>query len=123
MDLVDPLNRLELHEDASLDQQIRFVLADHHAIVMDFERLRLFDTQPTLLDLVREGIGWFEGTGSAPARVPLSVTSGFSAGYAGTTTPGQVTICQIQARRCGSFSSPVSDVEIEKVMHGPVLSL
>jgi SpoIID/LytB domain protein len=45
-----------------------------------------------VVDLVREGIGWFEGTGSPPARVPLSVTSGFSAGYAGTTTPGQVTI-------------------------------
>ena len=45
-----------------------------------------------VVDLVREGIGWFEGAGSAPARVPLSVTSGFSAGYAGTTTPAQVTI-------------------------------
>ncbi|HYU03276.1 MAG TPA: hypothetical protein VEL02_05465, partial [Jatrophihabitantaceae bacterium] len=45
-----------------------------------------------VVDLVREGIGWFEGAGSPPARVPLSVTSGFSAGYAGTTTPGQVTI-------------------------------
>ncbi|HEY6204045.1 MAG TPA: SpoIID/LytB domain-containing protein, partial [Candidatus Limnocylindria bacterium] len=45
-----------------------------------------------VVDLVREGIGWFEGTGSPPARVPLSVTSGFTAGYAGTTTPAQVTI-------------------------------
>ncbi|MGH2491139.1 MAG: SpoIID/LytB domain-containing protein, partial [Candidatus Limnocylindria bacterium] len=45
-----------------------------------------------VVDLVREGIGWFEGTGSPPALVPLSVTSGFNAGYAGTTTPGQVTI-------------------------------
>ncbi|MEP6694839.1 MAG: hypothetical protein ABJB39_09355, partial [Chloroflexota bacterium] len=45
-----------------------------------------------VVDLVREGIGWFEGAGSPPARVPLSVTSGFSAGYAGTTTPAQVTI-------------------------------
>jgi SpoIID/LytB domain protein len=45
-----------------------------------------------VVDLVREGIGWFEGTGSRPARVPLSISSGYSAGYAGTTTPGQVTI-------------------------------
>ncbi|HUG05592.1 MAG TPA: SpoIID/LytB domain-containing protein [Candidatus Limnocylindria bacterium] len=45
-----------------------------------------------VVDLVREGIGWFEGTGSPPARVPLTVTSGLSAGYAGTTTPGQATI-------------------------------
>jgi SpoIID/LytB domain protein len=45
-----------------------------------------------VVDLVREGIGWFEGTGSPPARVPLSVTSGLTAGYAGTTTPAQVTI-------------------------------
>src|SRR5207247_3538320 len=45
-----------------------------------------------VVDLVREAIGWFEEPGSPPARVPLSVTSGFSAGYAGTTTPGQVTI-------------------------------
>ena len=45
-----------------------------------------------VVDLVREGIGWFEGADSQPARVPLSVTSGFSAGYAATTTPGQVTI-------------------------------
>jgi len=49
-------------------------------------------TYTPVVDLVREGIGWFEGTGSPPARVPLTVTSGFSAGYAGTTTPGQVTI-------------------------------
>jgi SpoIID/LytB domain protein len=49
-------------------------------------------TYTLVVDLVREGIGWFEGAGSPPARVPLSVTSGFSAGYAGTTTPGQVTI-------------------------------
>jgi hypothetical protein len=45
-----------------------------------------------VVDLVREGIGWFEATGSAPARVPLSVTSGLNAGYLATTTPGQVTI-------------------------------
>lgn len=45
-----------------------------------------------VVDLVREGIGWFEGTGSPPARVPLSVTSGLNAGYLATTTPGQVTL-------------------------------
>jgi SpoIID/LytB domain protein len=45
-----------------------------------------------VVDLVREGIGWFEGAGSPPARVPLGVTSGFSAGYLATGTPGQVTI-------------------------------
>ncbi len=45
-----------------------------------------------VVDLVREGIGWFEGTGSPPARVPLSVSSGLNAGYLATTTPGQVTI-------------------------------
>jgi hypothetical protein len=36
-----------------------------------------------VVDLVREGIGWFEGIGSPPARVPLNITSGFTAGYAG----------------------------------------
>ena len=45
-----------------------------------------------VVDLVREGVGWFEGTGSPPARVPLTVTSGLNAGYLATTTPGQVTI-------------------------------
>ena len=45
-----------------------------------------------VVDLVREGIGWFEGAGSPPARIPLSVTSGLNAGYLATTTPGQVTL-------------------------------
>jgi stage II sporulation protein D len=45
-----------------------------------------------VVDLVREGIGWFEAAGSPPARVPLTVTSGLNAGYLATTTPGQVTI-------------------------------
>jgi SpoIID/LytB domain protein len=45
-----------------------------------------------VVDLVREGIGWFEGPDSQPARVPLTVTSGLNAGYLATTTPGQVTI-------------------------------
>jgi len=45
-----------------------------------------------VVDLVREGVGWFEAAGSPPARVPLAVTSGFNAGYLATTTPGQVTI-------------------------------
>jgi len=45
-----------------------------------------------VIDLVREGLGWFADTGAQPARIPLSVTSGLSAGYGATTTPGQVTI-------------------------------
>ncbi len=45
-----------------------------------------------VIDLVREGIGWFADGGAPAARVPLSITSGLSAGYGPTTTPAQVTI-------------------------------
>ena len=49
-------------------------------------------TYTLVVDLVREGIGWFESLGSTPARIPISVTSGLNAGYLATTTPGQVTV-------------------------------
>ncbi len=49
-------------------------------------------TYTLVIDLVREGIGWFADGGSPPARITFGVTSGLSGGYAATTTPGQVTI-------------------------------
>ncbi len=49
-------------------------------------------TYTLVIDLVREGIGWFADGGSPPARITFSVTSGLSGGYGATTTPGQVTI-------------------------------
>jgi len=44
------------------------------------------------VDLVREGIGWFEDGGSPTGRIALNVTSGLNGGYGASTTPGQVTI-------------------------------
>ncbi len=45
------------------------------------------------VEMVREGVGWFSQLGGTPAvRIPLAVTSGLSAAYGATTTPGQVTI-------------------------------
>jgi stage II sporulation protein D len=45
-----------------------------------------------VVDLVREGVSWFEGLGSQPFRQTFSVTSGLVAGYGATTTPQQATI-------------------------------
>jgi peptidoglycan hydrolase-like amidase len=45
-----------------------------------------------VVDLVREGIGWFQDGGSPVGRIALTITSGLNAGYLATTTPGQVTI-------------------------------
>ncbi len=59
------------------------------------------------IDLVREGIGWFAGTGSQQGRVALTVTSGLGGGYAATTTPGQVTI------------GAVVDLTVQVVNYGP----
>jgi SpoIID/LytB domain protein len=44
------------------------------------------------IDLVREGISWFQFLGSQPFRQSLVVTSGLAAGYGATTTPQQATI-------------------------------
>jgi SpoIID/LytB domain protein len=59
------------------------------------------------IDLVREGIGWFQDGGSALARTPFTVTSGLAGGYAATTTPGQVTI------------GAVIDLSVTVVNYGP----
>jgi SpoIID/LytB domain protein len=45
-----------------------------------------------VIDLVREGVSWFEFLGSVPSRQLVSVTSGLSAGYGASTTPQQATI-------------------------------
>jgi peptidoglycan hydrolase-like amidase len=45
-----------------------------------------------VVDLVREGIAWFQGLGSQPFRQSFAVTSGLSAGYGASTTPQQATI-------------------------------
>lgn len=45
-----------------------------------------------VIDAVREGVAWFSSTGTTPVRLPLPVTSGFSAGYGASTTPAQATI-------------------------------
>ncbi|MGH2471312.1 MAG: SpoIID/LytB domain-containing protein [Candidatus Limnocylindria bacterium] len=45
-----------------------------------------------VIDLVREGVSWFESLGSRPFRQTFTVTSGLSAGYGATTTPQQATI-------------------------------
>src|SRR5256886_11208712 len=49
-------------------------------------------TYTLVLDLVREGISWFQFLGSQPFRQTISVTSGLNAGYGLTTTPQQATI-------------------------------
>jgi peptidoglycan hydrolase-like amidase len=45
-----------------------------------------------VIDLVREGVSWFQGLGSQPFRQNFAVTSGLVAGYGATTTPQQATI-------------------------------
>ena len=49
-------------------------------------------TYTLVIDLVREGLSWFQFLGSQPFRQTISVTSGLSAGYGLTTTPQQATI-------------------------------
>ena len=49
-------------------------------------------TYVVAIDLVREGISWFQFLGSQPFRQSLVVTSGLAAGYGATTTPQQATI-------------------------------
>jgi peptidoglycan hydrolase-like amidase len=49
-------------------------------------------TYTLVVDLVREGISWFQGLGSQPFRQSFAVTSGLLAGYGATTTPQQATI-------------------------------
>ena len=49
-------------------------------------------TYVLVIDLVREGVSWFQFLGSQPFRQSLVVTSGLDAGYGATTTPQQATI-------------------------------
>ncbi len=49
-------------------------------------------TYTLVVDLVREGVSWFQGLGSQPFRQSFTVTSGLNAGYGATTTPQQATI-------------------------------
>ena len=49
-------------------------------------------TYTLVLDLVREGVSWFQFLGSQPFRQSVVVTSGLAAGYGATTTPQQATI-------------------------------
>jgi stage II sporulation protein D len=49
-------------------------------------------TYTLVIDLVREGVSWFQGLGSQPFRQSFSVTSGLNAGYGASTTPQQATI-------------------------------
>src|SRR5439155_261936 len=49
-------------------------------------------TYTLVIDLVREGVSWFQFLGSQPFRQAVSVTSGLMAGYGLTTTPQQATI-------------------------------
>jgi stage II sporulation protein D len=49
-------------------------------------------TYTLVVDLVREGVAWFQTLGSQPFRQSFAVSSGLNAGYGGTTTPQQATI-------------------------------
>jgi stage II sporulation protein D len=49
-------------------------------------------TYTLVVDLVREGVAWFQTLGAQPFRQSFAVTSGLNAGYGGTTTPQQATI-------------------------------
>ncbi|HET7701095.1 MAG TPA: SpoIID/LytB domain-containing protein [Candidatus Limnocylindria bacterium] len=64
-------------------------------------------TYTLVIDLVREGIGWFADGGSPPARITFSVTSGLNGGYGASTTPAQVTI------------GAVIDLSVTVVNYGP----
>ncbi|MGH2499286.1 MAG: SpoIID/LytB domain-containing protein, partial [Candidatus Limnocylindria bacterium] len=44
------------------------------------------------VEAVREGVAWFSGLGVPAARLNLSVTSGFNAGYGASTTPAQAAL-------------------------------
>ena len=49
-------------------------------------------TYTLVIDLVREGVAWFQSLGSQPFRQNFAVSSGLIAGYGATTTPQQATI-------------------------------
>ena len=49
-------------------------------------------TYTLVVDLVREGVAWFQSLGSQPFRQSFPVTSGLNAGYGASTTPQQATI-------------------------------
>jgi SpoIID/LytB domain protein len=49
-------------------------------------------TYTLVVDLVREGVAWFQSLGAQPFRQSFSVTSGLNAGYGASTTPQQATI-------------------------------
>src|SRR5207237_10668738 len=49
-------------------------------------------TYTLVVDLVREGVAWFQSLGSQPFRQSFAVTSGLNAGYGASTTPQQATI-------------------------------
>src|SRR5438445_774024 len=49
-------------------------------------------TYTLVIDLVREGLAWFQTLGSQPFRQSFAVSSGLIAGYGATTTPQQATI-------------------------------
>src|SRR5438067_2191244 len=49
-------------------------------------------TYTLVIDLVREGVAWFQSLGSQPFRQSFPVTSGLNAGYGASTTPQQATI-------------------------------
>ena len=49
-------------------------------------------TYTLVVDLVREGVSWFQFLGSNPFRQSFAVTSGLLAGYGASTTPQQATI-------------------------------
>src|SRR5439155_21657797 len=49
-------------------------------------------TYTLVIDLVREGIPWFQSLGSQPFRQSFAVSRGLNAGYGATPTPQQATI-------------------------------
>ena len=49
-------------------------------------------TYTLVIDLVREGVAWFQSLGSQPFQQSFAVSSGLNAGYGATTTPAQATI-------------------------------
>jgi SpoIID/LytB domain protein len=62
------------------------------AFTISYVSPRTAGTYTLVIDMVREGVGWFQFMGSPPHRQTLTVTTGLNAGYGASTTPPQATI-------------------------------
>ncbi len=90
--LLDPAGKTIVWDGARTPLGADVKPGETRALGLTFAAPASSGTYTLVVDLVREGIGWFADGGSPASRVAVRVTSGLNGGYTTTTTPGQVTI-------------------------------